>query len=174
MSPGRLSSLPNCSSAYLERDVSTLGWELNHKARFGGVVLDEAGRVLLREPSNHFDGYHWTFAKGGRDSGEHPLETALREVLEETGYRPDVVGHLMGGFTGSYMGTVNYYFVMLERSKATAEDSKYGWETQSLQWVEFEEAMRLIEMSTNSGGRVRDLLTLEATEAWIEGHAGAN
>jgi 8-oxo-dGTP diphosphatase len=164
-----LCSLPDRSLEYRTVDVSTFGWNVGHKARFGGVLLDEDGRILLREPSNHFDGYHWTFSKGSPDAGEHPMETALREVFEETGYRPHVVGHLAKGFTGSYMGTVNFYFVMVERSKANDDDNTYGWETCSLRWVEFKEAKRLINMTTNEGGRRRDLLTLDATKAWVYG-----
>ncbi len=54
---------------------------------FGGVIINEAGLVLLREPSNHHGGYVWTFAKGRAKPGEAPEQAALREVLEETGDR---------------------------------------------------------------------------------------
>lgn len=33
------------------------------KLAYGGVIVDTEGRVLLREPSDHFDGYVWTFSK---------------------------------------------------------------------------------------------------------------
>ena len=58
---------------------------------YGGVLLTRCGRVLLREPANHFDGYHWTFAKGKSDIGEQPELTALREVYEETGYLAEII-----------------------------------------------------------------------------------
>src|SRR3712207_8188058 len=51
---------------------------------YGGVVMDDAGRVLVREPRNHFSGYVWTFPKGHPDPGETPEEAARREVFEET------------------------------------------------------------------------------------------
>jgi hypothetical protein len=63
---------------------------------FGGVLIDEQGRVLLREPTNHFGGYVWTFPKGGSERGETPEATALREVLEETGYEAEIVCRLPG------------------------------------------------------------------------------
>jgi len=48
-------------------------------------LLTRCGRILLREPANHFDGYHWTYAKGKQDKNESPELTAPREVYEETG-----------------------------------------------------------------------------------------
>jgi len=77
---------------------------------FGGVLIDAQGQVLLREPSNHYDGYVWTFAKGKREPGDTPEETALREVLEETGYHAEIVDRI----PGSYPGGTGYteYFLM--------------------------------------------------------------
>lgn len=51
---------------------------------YGGVLINERGEVLLREPSGHYGGHAWTFSKGHPDDGETPEVTALREVLEET------------------------------------------------------------------------------------------
>lgn len=42
------------------------------RAAFGGVVVDAEGRVLLREPADHFGGYVWTFPKGRPDANESP------------------------------------------------------------------------------------------------------
>ena len=33
---------------------------------YGGVVINRQGKLLLREPLNHFEGYVWTFPKGSR------------------------------------------------------------------------------------------------------------
>ena len=56
----------------------------------GGVVFDEAGRVLLIRDRNGF----WVFPKGHIDPGETPEEAAVREVLEETGVRAQVLAPL--------------------------------------------------------------------------------
>ena len=64
---------------------------------YGGVVIDEAGRVLLREPKNHFDYYVYTFPKGRPDEGESPEQAALREVREETGVEAVSVCWVDGG-----------------------------------------------------------------------------
>lgn len=41
----------------------------------------------------------WSLPKGKAHPGEHPVETALREVREETGHHADV---------GPFLGTVSY------------------------------------------------------------------
>ena len=48
----------------------------------GGIVLQN-GRVLLVYRPRYND---WSLPKGKLDDGESPLETAIREVREETGY----------------------------------------------------------------------------------------
>ncbi|WP_293173184.1 NUDIX hydrolase [Oceanithermus sp.] len=56
----------------------------------GGVVFNGAGEVLLIRDRN---GY-WVFPKGHVEPGEAPLETALREVAEETGVQAEALGAL--------------------------------------------------------------------------------
>ena len=77
---------------------------------YGGVVIDDDGRIVLREPTNHFDGFHWTFAKGGAKGAETGEEAALREVCEETGIVAEIVERIAGEFRGG-MG-MNIYFLM--------------------------------------------------------------
>jgi len=73
---------------------------MEKRKTYGGVVCDEFGYMLLREPKDHFGGYVWTFPKGVPRSGESPQQTALRKVLEETGVEASidepvpVFGHL--------------------------------------------------------------------------------
>jgi 8-oxo-dGTP pyrophosphatase MutT (NUDIX family) len=134
-------------------------WKLapdHGKLSYGGVIFDEQGRVLLREPTNHFDGYVWTFPKGKVDAGEHPVDAALREVKEETGHEGGILGLVPGGFKGG-TGT-NYYFIM--RSKADL--GKTDAETAATRWATIDEARALIAQTTNAKGRARDLSVLEA------------
>jgi 8-oxo-dGTP pyrophosphatase MutT (NUDIX family) len=151
------------TAEYRVRDMATAGWKLSPNVRYGGVVFGTQGRILLREPTNHFDGYHWSFAKGSPEAYELPVDAALREVLEETGHRPWVVGHITEGFTGSSnTSSVNYYFVMLDVSETDVTDASFGSETKTLRWVDHDGARALISQTTNVGGRDRDLRTLEA------------
>lgn len=132
---------------------------------YGGIVLTDSGMLLLREPSHHFDGYVWTFAKGRPEPGDTPAMTALREVREELGYEAEIIGLLPGTFQGG-TGTTAFYVM-----KAVGAQGKTDWETQSTRWVSFDEASALIAQSSNLKGRTRDLAILAASRHWFETHA---
>jgi len=136
-------------------------WKLKvppYKARYGAVLIDDAGNVLLREPKGHYDGYAWTFAKGGPDyDGEHPVDVVEREVREETGYEIEIVGIVPGGFSSG--NSTSYFFLARAKShNPGAMDS----ETTSTAWVTPEQAQSMIGQSTNDAGRQRDLAILHA------------
>ena len=61
------------------------------------VCRDPAGRFLLTlfEQSGHPDSGSWTLPGGGMEWGEQAHETALRELLEETGLEA-TLGPLIG------------------------------------------------------------------------------
>jgi 8-oxo-dGTP pyrophosphatase MutT (NUDIX family) len=130
---------------------------------FGGVLVDDEGRMLLREPRGHFDGYVWTFAKGLPRGSETAEQAALREVLEETGYQAQVIGEIPGEFAGST--GVNRYFLM----RPSGPGGKWDRETQNVCWVTPDEARVMIEKTTNMRGRKRDLAVLDAAvKLWRE------
>jgi len=123
---------------------------------YGGVVFDTEGRVLLREPSGHYDGFVWTFSKGRPQAGETPGETALRETQEETGVSAEIIKQIPGAFRGGW--TVNVYFLM----RPSGSPGKPRGETRSVRWVTPDNARELIKKTTNPVGRKRDLEVLEA------------
>ena len=125
------------------------------KKAYGGVVINAEGKVLLREPSGHYNGQVWTFAKGGPNPGETPEETALREVLEETGVRASIVEKLPGSFDGST--TSNEYFLMVP-----LEDTKtFDAETIATKWATRQEAKQLIALTVKTKRRRRELRVLK-------------
>lgn len=141
---------------------------MNSKTAYGGVIFDNNGLVLLREPRNHFDGYVWTFPKGRADPGESPEQTALREVKEETGVDAIIITLLPGEYAGGT--SVTRYFLMAGKagSGAIADDDK---ETQAIKWMTPDEARQHIALTSNIKGRERDLAVLEA--ALRQRHNGA-
>ncbi len=50
-----------------------------------GVVVEDAGRILLIRRANPPEQGHWSFPAGFVDGGEDPARAAEREALEETG-----------------------------------------------------------------------------------------
>jgi ADP-ribose pyrophosphatase YjhB (NUDIX family) len=63
------------------------------KPAYGGVVMDAQGRILLREPSDQFEGTSGDFQRTP-EGGETPEETALRETCGETGVLAEIIGRV--------------------------------------------------------------------------------
>ena len=122
----------------------------------GGVVIDENGFILVREPTNHFDGYVWTLPKGGVDAGETDEQGALREVEEETGVRAEVVAPIPGEWKGGT--STNVYFLMRPLEVTGEHDN----ETQAIAFVSYDEAKARISKTKNAKGKARDLEVLDA------------
>jgi 8-oxo-dGTP diphosphatase len=120
------------------------------------VIFNSEGKVLLREPKDHFDGYHWTYPKGRADHGESPEEAALRETREETGIEAEIIAPIPGSFEG---GTSDNKFFLMRPIK---EHGDYHWETDNIHWADPEEAKEMIQQSTNGLGQRRDLAVLDA------------
>ncbi len=126
---------------------------------YGGVLIDDAGQILLREPANHFDGYVWTFAKGKRDTADTPEATVLREVREETGYHAEIVAALPKAYAGG-TGKTGYYLM-----RPVGAPGTFDKETQSILWLDFDAAAELIAQTVNLVGRSRDLQVLADARA---------
>ena len=129
------------------------------KKAYGGIIIDEFERVLLREPSWHYNDQVWTFAKGGPNRGESPERTALREVLEETGIQAEIVAKIPGSFDGSE--TSNEFFLM----RPVADTGHFDWETWTIKWVNQEEAAHLLSLTSRPKRRDRDLAVLSSAFA---------
>ncbi len=152
---------PDRSDEYRARDLFAEGeWPSSPDLRFGGVIFNGKGEVLLREPKGYFGGYHWTFPKGSPDGGEAPVDTALRETLEETGHRPIVIGHVPGVFK-TKGGSWNCFFLMLDAGDERDVGAMNG-ETSDLRWVTQAVAIDLIGETTLASGKARDLEILDA------------
>jgi len=130
---------------------------------YGGILFDNAGKIMLRKPTGNYGGYNWTFAKGGQDPGDHSADTAVREVEEETGHKGAIVGYLPGSFSSGYSST-NFYFMKSESHDPSAMTP----ETSQVVWVDFDEAEKLINRTTNQGGKERDLEILAAAKHHLQ------
>lgn len=125
---------------------------------YGGILFDGDGRVLLIEPSGHFGGYTWTFAKGRPGKGESPEQAALRRVLEKTGYQAEIFDVLPLAYEGDTSTTA--YFLMA----SVGDQARFTAETAQTRWVSVPEAADLIARTTSAKGRDRDLAVLAAAQ----------
>ncbi len=66
----------------------------------GGIVLNRKGEVLV--VSQH--GTSWSLPKGHIDSGEDALETAKREIYEESGIKKLALIRELGNYTRTRIG----------------------------------------------------------------------
>ena len=60
-----------------------------------GGIVSRLGKMLLVKVRNLAGEKVWTFPKGHLEKGETPLNAALREVEEETGWRCQSLGALL-------------------------------------------------------------------------------
>ncbi|MFJ8139162.1 NUDIX hydrolase [Streptomyces sp. NPDC096013] len=58
------------------------------------AVCVRDGRLLLARSPAPGGGHEWVLPGGGMDHGEHPNDTAVRELEEETGYHVEVTALL--------------------------------------------------------------------------------
>jgi len=120
----------------------------------GGVLINDVGRVLLRKPTGLHKTRVWTFAKGKPLDGETSEQTALREVLEETGVRARIIRRL--SFPPEELTTQDEFYLMTPLE----ETGKFDGETEAIVWATRDEAGELISMTEDQERRVRDLKIL--------------
>jgi len=127
---------------------------------YGGVIINDQGQILLREPKDHFSGYHWTFAKGGADENESPHNAAIREVEEETGLKCEFVGDIPGHFQGTLGNNKFFLMKVVGGDKSLFQTN----ETSDVQWFDPADAEAQINKTgeENPKGMKRDLDILKA------------
>ncbi len=111
-----------------------------------GVILD-GRKVLLVQVKNMKGKKIWTFPKGHIEAGETPRQAALREVLEETGYRAVIVRPMIRvkyAFTlqGNYIKKMVQWYLMKKLGRIGKHDAS---EILSIRWVSLHKARELVQ-----------------------------
>jgi 8-oxo-dGDP phosphatase len=127
---------------YAERTVVT------HPGAVAVLALDDAKRVLMIRQYRHPVGrLLWEIPAGLQDNvGESPLQTAQRELLEETGYRASR-WHTLLDYFSSPGYTTERIRIFLARGVEQAADNGYVREHEEkyivADWVPLAEAVQL-------------------------------
>jgi 8-oxo-dGTP pyrophosphatase MutT (NUDIX family) len=128
----------------------------------GGLVFDEAGRVLLIRARDLRNQPVWTLPKGTLNPGESSAEAALREVQEETGYHCELIRELMSVTYWFQRGgrrirkTVRWYLM-----RPLAKVGEHDHEVDEVAWADRAEAQSRLRYDSD-----RRLLAA-ATEASV-------
>lgn len=112
----------------------------------GGVILD-GRKVLLVQVKNMKGKKIWTFPKGHIEAGETPRQAALREVLEETGYKAVIVRPMIRvkyafTFQGNYIKKMVQWYLMKKLGRIGKHDAS---EIISIRWVSLHKAKELVQ-----------------------------
>lgn len=102
----------------------------------GGIVL-RGNEVLLVHRPRYDD---WSFPKGKLDDGESPLQAAVREVREETGYRVKVTG--FAGAAGYLVGKHPKVVLFWTMEAVKAGKIQDTGEVAAIEWLPFGKARR--------------------------------
>jgi 8-oxo-dGTP diphosphatase len=111
------------------------------------TLLMDSGRILLCRLSPHISPRgEWTLPGGGIEFGEHPEETAVREVREETGFEVQLTGlahvdSIVFNVTEGKMHAIRFiYRAKIIRGDLTHESDG---STDRCEWFPLSEARRL-------------------------------
>jgi len=110
--------------------------------------IDRRDYLLL-----YYHSGHWDFPKGNIEPGESPLETAYREVKEETGIDKE---NLI--FIDGFKREISYYFmshgnvihktVIFFLMRSLTKEVKISWEHKGYRWASFGDAYKLATYKT--------------------------
>lgn len=122
-----------------------------------GVVAFDPGRGILLIHRHRFitDTWGWEIPAGAVDEGEALEEAAIRETLEETGWRPGALREI--GWSYPSNGLMDQRFCFFAADGATFEHEHDSPEVERVEWKPVEEVRRLL--ATNE---LRDGLSVSA------------
>ncbi|AVT40537.1 NUDIX hydrolase [Plantactinospora sp. BB1] len=133
------------------------------------AVLDERERLLLmRRHRFVFDRWVWELPGGYVDDDEHPAECAVREVEEETGWRPAAVEPLVSFQPWVGMADAENLLFLSRRADFTGAPVD-GNEAERVEWIPLDAARDLVSRGEIVGaGTVIAVLELTVRKARCE------
>jgi 8-oxo-dGTP pyrophosphatase MutT (NUDIX family) len=136
------------------------------KPSAGAVVIDQLGRILLLWRHRHItNASGWEFPAGWVEPGEDLREAVSREVLEETGYVPGHLEHLVTYHPLSGISTMTYT-VFLATDAVRSGEPEID-ETERIEWFTAEETRKLLR-----DGQIVDGPSLNAISFYLATYHG--
>lgn len=127
----------------------------------GTVVSDpQRGVLLLWRHRFITDTWGWEIPAGRVDEGETPLEAAIRETVEEAGWRPVDVQHLTTYHPNNGTSDSQFHLFLASGAEHVGEPTDIN-EAERIEWLPWDEVRT--EMAA---GRVGDGLSLTAL-LWV-------
>jgi len=123
----------------------------------GVVVVDPSRGVLLLWRHRFItDTWGWEVPAGHVEAGESPEAAGRREVLEETGWRPGRLRHLVTYNPMNGLADKRFHLFVAEGATHVGEPTDVN-EAERVEWVPLDEVRRLAR-----AGELRDGLSLTA------------
>ena len=123
-----------------------------------GVLVADPTRGVLLLWRHRFitDTWGWEVPAGHVEAGESPEVAARREVLEETGWRPGPLRHLVTYNPMNGLADKRFHLFAADGASHVGEPTEVN-EAERVEWVPLDELRRLA-----AAGEVRDGLSLTA------------
>jgi 8-oxo-dGTP pyrophosphatase MutT (NUDIX family) len=123
----------------------------------GAVVHDQdRGLLLLWRHRFITDTWGWEIPAGKIDAGESPAEAASRETLEETGWAPGALRHLVTYQPTNGLSDQRFHLFLADGAKHVGEPTDPG-EAERVEWVPMHDVRAIAQR-----GQMADGLSLTA------------
>jgi len=100
---------------------------VEHSGAVAVLARPSAGElILVRQYRAPLDAYTWEVCAGSIDPGEEPLDAALRELREETGYRARSMRRLWSAYSAPGFCTELLHFFVTDDFESGATDFDEG------------------------------------------------
>ncbi len=141
---------------------------LRMPAHAAGTVVFDPGRGVLLLWRHRFttDTWGWEVPAGRIDAGESPVDAAAREVLEETGWRPGPLQHLITYFPHNGTSDATFHLFVAAGATLIGPPSDPS-ESERIEWLGIDDLRGAI-----ARGEVGDGLSLTALLWWLVQRAG--
>lgn len=129
----------------------------------GAVVYRVEGRTVRFLVVKNKNGRHWGFPKGHMEYGESERQTALREVLEETGLKVEILPGFRETCEYCPYGRIRKQVVFFAAKSGGEEVVIQRSEIDRFKWARYEDACELFKYDN-------DIRVLQKAKKWIYRH----